>query len=80
MKKRRILKNGAEQKVSRCCIFAGGKIKDYSTFSDCGYDLHICADAGYVHAVKLKIKPDIILGDFDTFEGEFPKDCEIVTF
>ena len=29
----------------------------------------ICADAGYTHAVKNGIVPNIVLGDFDSFDG-----------
>lgn len=54
--------------MDKCVIFTGGIINDYSfidksELSDC---LIICADAGYLHAKKLGLKTDIIVGDFDT--------------
>ena len=65
--------------MKRCHIFAGGElgnIADYWFPNHHGYV--ICADSGYKHAKKLKIKPDVIVGDFDSYGGELPKDCEII--
>ena len=30
------------------------------------YDMVICADAGYVRAKELSIKPDYLIGDYDS--------------
>lgn len=40
----------------------------------------ICADGGYDHAAAAGIKPDMILGDFDSLQTELPHDTEILTF
>lgn len=41
-------------------------------------DIIIAADAGYLILERMGIKPDIILGDFDSL-GQIPKsDCEII--
>ncbi len=42
-------------------------------------DFIVCADGGYILAQKLGIRPDIIIGDFDS--SDFPKysDCEIIS-
>ena len=65
--------------MKRCHIFAGG---DLGNIADYWFPNHrgfvICADSGYKHAKKLKIKPDVIVGDFDSYSGKLPQDCEIV--
>lgn len=45
-------------------IFAGSEIDDYNCI-DMDYDFIICADKGLVHAQKLKILPNVLIGDFD---------------
>lgn len=57
-------------------IFAGSEIQDYG-FIDTRADLVICADRGIIHAEKLGIKPDIIVGDFDSYIGKIPECREI---
>lgn len=57
-------------------IFAGSEIQDYS-FIDTKADLIICADRGIIHAEKFGITPDIITGDFDSYNGEIPPCREI---
>ena len=42
------------------------------------YDRVICADGGFLHAVSAGIKPDIVVGDFDS--SELPTDTECVVF
>lgn len=64
-----------------CVIFAGADmdiscvdIKQIETA------FVICADRGVVYAKQLGIKPDLIVGDFDSL-GHIPdEDCEIMTF
>lgn len=65
----------------RCVIIAGSPCADvsfiYEQLKDCNY--LICADKGYEYAKKAGIKPDLIVGDFDSYNGELPGDCEIIT-
>jgi len=65
--------------MKRCHIFAGGELGDIAEYwfpNHGGYI--ICADSGYKHAKKLKLKPDVIVGDFDSYSGKLPADCEII--
>ena len=40
------------------------------------YDWILCADAGYIHAQSIGIRPDMIIGDFDS-AGRAPSDSGI---
>lgn len=60
-------------------IFCNGPINDYGflknkDYSDC---LIICADGGMRHTEKLKITPDVIVGDFDSAKSR-PSDISAV--
>lgn len=61
-------------------IFAGGVIK-CTNFIDIreikSADLIICADRGYAYAQALGIIPDIVMGDFDSYDGEVACGCEM---
>lgn len=63
-----------------CTVFAGGEIRntgfiDVSAVSES--DLIICADSGLRYALEIGVKPDIVLGDFDSYVGELPEGVEI---
>lgn len=61
-----------------CYIFAGSPDAKCSgvKFSENRYV--ICADGGYVLAKKMGIKPDVIIGDFDTLTSQPPSEYEII--
>ncbi|MGN0613316.1 MAG: thiamine diphosphokinase [Porcipelethomonas sp.] len=64
--------------VKKCYIFAGcpdARCTDIS-FDDDRYV--ICADGGYSIAKRLRIEPDVMIGDFDTYSGRLPENCEII--
>ena len=42
-------------------------------------DFIICADGGYIYTKELKIKPNLIVGDFDSLNEEI-KDIEIIKY
>ena len=62
-----------------CVIFGGADMGD-----GCEVDIPddayvIAADSGYRHCLRYAVKPDLILGDFDSYEESLPDDCEIFT-
>ena len=64
----------------RAFIYTGGKINVSNiTEHPKSDDIKIAADAGYKNALALGEKADIILGDFDSYTDELPKDAEILT-
>jgi len=60
-----------------CIIIAGGDVKE-PIHLDNRERLIICADGGYRHALKQGIKPDVLIGDFDSYTDNLPDDIEIV--
>ena len=63
--------------MARCIIFSAGDYK--GGYSKKDGDYIIAADAGYHHLEKLKICPDMLLGDFDTIQS-IPDHNNIITF
>lgn len=41
-------------------------------------DFVVCADGGYLSAVKAGVKPDLLIGDFDSSKYPQDMDCEII--
>ncbi len=66
--------------MKRCIIIAGGNcnISALKSFLS-SEDYIIAADSGYSHCLKASIKPDLLIGDFDSFEGELPTDIKTIT-
>jgi thiamine pyrophosphokinase len=58
--------------MKRAIIFYNGDLSDVETAKHYvkSTDYIICADGGTRHALKLRLKPDIILGDFDSLAPE----------
>jgi len=56
----------------RALIFTGGEMKDYQRYIEYmdKSDLIICADSGVCHAIKMGIKPHILVGDMDSIDLE----------
>ncbi len=42
-------------------------------------DYVICADKGYLYAKNAGITPDVVVGDFDSFNSTITDNCEIIT-
>lgn len=66
--------------MSRCVLFGGGIISEdaYVLQQIRTGDFIICADSGYLHARRLGIQPDLLVGDFDSYKGEKPKNCPVI--
>ncbi len=64
-----------------CVIIAGSPETNSkfikSTVEDSDYV--ICADKGYLYAKNAGITPDVVVGDFDSFNSEVTDNCEIIT-
>lgn len=59
-------------------IFAGGVLNGSDFICIESEDRVICADRGIFHAQKLKIVPDLIIGDFDSYKSQLPENVEIL--
>ena len=65
---------------TRCVIF-GGMIEEIPTHMADDLkttDSIICADKGYIYALKNGIKPDLIIGDFDSAKEPEMSDVKII--
>ena len=67
--------------MKRCVILCGGDIICYEAASARikPGDFILCADSGYRHCAPLRIKPDLLVGDFDSI-GDMPEDVEILRY
>lgn len=66
----------------RCVIIGGGEIKDFTYARNLihDHDFIIAADRGYAHCQQMNIKPSLLLGDFDSYEGEIAADCPVMEY
>lgn len=72
------------QNKKRCVIIGAAEIKDYKHIKSLlkDDDFFIVCDAGLNHVRNLKINPDLIAGDFDSFKKKIPsryKNIRIIT-
>ena len=61
--------------MARCVIIGAGEL-DAGFLSDFSWredDYIICADGGLYHAQQAGIRPDLLIGDQDSFVEGFPK-------
>ena len=70
----------AVNKDKKCLIIGAAPILSGSVFEEFDPKEHyvICADGGYDTAVKYGIRPDLIIGDFDSARSNLPKDIRVV--
>lgn len=68
--------------MMRCVIIGGGEIKDLAYVSRLigENDFVIAADRGLHYCQQMGRMPDLLLGDFDSYEGTIPKDCPVMEY
>ena len=54
-----------------CAIISGGQADDLAGIRDA--DFIIACDRGYAYAKEAGIRPDLLVGDFDSYKGERDK-------
>ena len=61
--------------TKRCVIITAGELGEPSRYQDVirPGDFLICCDGGYAHAKTLGVRPDLILGDFDSYEDVYKR-------
>lgn len=70
--------------MSRCVIVSAGELRDYARARDFLHedDFFVFCDGGLAHADGLGIKPDLVVGDFDSCDAgvlaKWQDSCEIV--
>jgi thiamine pyrophosphokinase len=63
--------------MKKCLIVSGG---EYSFMENAGkYDFVIACDRGYENCLKMDIKPDVVIGDFDSYNGTIDRDIQVQT-
>ena len=68
------------KKNMRCVIVGGADINNYGFLREtlCADDYVVFCDSGLKHLDGLQIEPSLIVGDFDSYGGALPDDCEVV--
>lgn len=64
--------------MSEFCLIISGAPECYFPVSFTKADFVIACDAGYIHAKRADIVPDVIIGDFDSYLGDLPGGVEII--
>lgn len=68
------------EEIKNICTIIGSVPLEENPFE--GLDLRnhlvICADGGYDNAAKFGIRPDLLIGDFDSVQNPLPDDIETV--
>ena len=67
-------------KNRRCVVIAGAPCADaaYIKAALRPLDYIICADRGYQTAVEAGVTPNLLVGDFDSYQGGLPRGVEII--
>lgn len=63
--------------MKSCLIIAGG---DYAPICPREGEYIIACDRGYAHALHEGIRPQLLMGDFDSYSGALPEDIPVQRF
>lgn len=68
--------------MPRCVILGAGPIRDDQACRSflLEDDYILCADGGYVHARRMGIRPDLLIGDFDSMPIPEDAGCEMLSY
>ncbi len=68
--------------MKRCVIVGGGEIKDFSYDRKLiqEKDFIIAADRGLARCQEMGVKPHLLLGDFDSYEGAVDRDIPVMEY
>ena len=69
---------GVQRKVKNCCYIICGGPESFSTVKIPDNAYIICADSGYDKALSAGIKPDLLIGDFDSVKSKLPDDIDVL--
>ena len=61
-----------------CVIIAGGDVREQIVIPEQAFV--ICADCGYRHALAQNIQPDLLVGDFDSYEEPIPETVQVIRY
>ena len=65
--------------MKRCVVVCAGEYGPIE-YERLDGDFVICCDGGYKAAVKMGLKPDLLVGDFDSLQEPLPKNVGILRF
>lgn len=65
----------------KCAVIGGAEVSDSERAEILSCRYIICADGGYDTALRLRIQPDVLIGDFDTVSALPSGDsCEVIRY
>jgi len=62
--------------MRRVALITGGNTDTFKDIEKC--DFIIACDKGYEYCLEADIKPDLLIGDFDSYFGEIGKDIKVI--
>ena len=64
--------------MKRCVIVAGGERAPIAPLRE--GDFLLACDRGLVYALEEGLRPDLILGDFDSYSGDLPPEIPVLRY
>ncbi len=62
--------------MKHALIISGGEYSSPDLSKE--YSPIIACDKGYLYAVLMRLKPDVVIGDFDSYKGKLPTDIPVI--